>query len=399
MAGGHPEFTGADEENQRTALAEYIRRGLKPDLWWIDAGWYRCHYDWGVTGDWIPDAERFPHGLAPIGEDCRRAGVDFLLWFEPERVRTSTAFCREHPDWLLPRKKSPDDLLVNLGCRACCDTIIDTIDALIKESGIRVYRQDFNFSPASVWAEAEAEDRVGAVENAHVQGLLRLWDTLLDRNPGLWIDMCASGGRRNDLETMRRAVPLHYTDIGYGDHPVKQKQHRQMFEWIPYFRAHNMSWDDPVTGEYTKPGRPADAYSYYVAMAPCMTDMTPYDADEERFALARKMQAIWRRASALMLTGDFYPLTECRESARDFFAVQFHDPETGRGMVEIVSNNANPDERFTVRFAGLEPGARYLLTNAETGARRELTAEEMASGVEYALPRRSGLIDFYEKKV
>lgn len=41
----------------------------------------------------------------------------------------------------------------------------------------------------------------------------------------------------------------HYTDVGYGNHPIKQKPHRQMFEWIPYFRAHNMNWDDPETGE------------------------------------------------------------------------------------------------------------------------------------------------------
>lgn len=43
---------------------------------------------------------------------------------------------------------------------------------------------------------------------------------------------------------MRSSVPLHYTDVGYGHHPIKQKQHRYMFEWIPYFRAHTMNWDN-----------------------------------------------------------------------------------------------------------------------------------------------------------
>lgn len=75
----------------------------------------------------------------------------------------------------------------------------------------------------------------------------------------LWIDSCASGGRRNDLETMRRSVALHYTDVGYGHHPVKQKQHREMFEWMPYFRAHNMSWDKP-DGTYGTANKPPVSY-------------------------------------------------------------------------------------------------------------------------------------------
>ena len=131
---------------------------------------------------------------------------------------------------------------MNLAIPECVDFITDTVDAIIKENHVTIYRQDFNFDPAPCWDEAETEDRIGAVENLHVQGYLRYWDELLRRNPGLVIDSCSSGGRRNDLETMRRAVTLHYTDIGYGNHPRKQKQHRLMFEWIPYFRAHNMNW-------------------------------------------------------------------------------------------------------------------------------------------------------------
>jgi hypothetical protein len=55
-------------------------------------------------------------------------------------------------------------------------------------------------------------DRQGMTDNLHVQGYLAYWDALRRRRPNLVIDSCASGGRRNDLETMRRAVPLHPTD-------------------------------------------------------------------------------------------------------------------------------------------------------------------------------------------
>ena len=234
MAEGKPEFTGATEENQCSALKRYLENGVHPDIWWVDAGWYPCDYNWPFIGTWIPDEKRFPDGLAPIGRMCGENGIRFLLWFEPERVVTGTWLHRNHPEWLLSVYDENGSLrgnhLLNLADRDAWTWLVNHVDSLIKESHVHVYRQDFNFAPLQYWIAAEGEDRVGALENLHVQGYLAYWDELILRNPGLWIDSCASGGRRNDLDTMRRAVPLHYTDVGYGNHPVKQKQHRTLFE-------------------------------------------------------------------------------------------------------------------------------------------------------------------------
>ncbi len=39
-------------------------------------------------------------------------------------------------------------------------------------------------------------------EIRYVEGHYAMWDELRARHPGLWIDNCASGGRRIDLETL-----------------------------------------------------------------------------------------------------------------------------------------------------------------------------------------------------
>ena len=58
-------------------------------------------------------------------------------------------------------------------------------------------------------------------ENLHVQGYLAYWDALRRRHPGMLIDSCASGGRRNDIETLRRAVPLLRSDYqAFDGNPV-----------------------------------------------------------------------------------------------------------------------------------------------------------------------------------
>ena len=393
---GKPEHTAATEENQCGAIKRYLEHGLKPDIWWIDAGWYPCDYNWPLTGTWYPDPARFPNGLAPIGKMCEENGIRFLLWFEPERVVSGTWIHENHPEWLLStydENGNPHgNHLLNLADRDAWTWLVNHVDALIKESHIHIYRQDFNFSPLGNWITAEAEDRIGAIENLHVQGYLAYWDELILRNPGLWIDSCASGGRRNDLDTMRRAVPLHYTDVGYGVHPIKQKQHRSLFEWIPYFRAHNMSWDNP-DGTYGG-NRPVDEFAFQCAMAPALTDMTGYLSEDTAFAVSRKMTPVWREAAGLMLRGDYYPLTACRKDAADWYAMQFDDSDAGEGFVQVVRNVQVTEDTYRVQMH-TETGKTYTFTDRLTGDSFTKTAEELECGFDVTLEPRSGVVLFY----
>ena len=408
QADGKPEFTGASEENQIHALKEYIRRGMKPDVWWVDAGWYPCDYHWTHTGTWIPDPARFPNGLAPLGKACEENGVQFLLWFEPERVREQEELDREHPEWLLSKKEYVGDEKINrlldLGNPQALNWLIEHVDGLIKSSHVSIYRQDFNFDPAPIWRDNEAEDRVGMLENRHALGYLAYWDALLLRNPGLVIDSCASGGRRNDLETMRRAITLHYTDVGYGHHPIKQRQHREMFEWIPYFRAHNMNWDNVEDGTYNDGSgmgctRPADEFSFHVALAPALTSMYEYNDTEEHFEVGRCMDEIWRAAAELELSGDYYPMTECRCDAHDWYAMQFDDPDQRRGFVQVIRNTLVEGDTYLVKLPCVHPDMIYTLTDRRSGATKTLASEELEAGFEVKLPKRSAVIWFYEYTV
>jgi alpha-galactosidase len=391
------EFTAATQENQLRYMERFRQRGMDFDVWWIDAGWYPCanqegEKKWWITGTWEPDRERFPNGLKPVSDRAAQDGAALLVWFEPERVRPGTRLDLEHPEWLLKAEGS-DNSLLYLGNPACRQWLTDHICRLIQDNGIRIYRQDHNFPPLEHWRQNDAPDREGMNENLHVQGYLQFWDDLLARNPGLWIDSCSSGGRRNDLETLRRSVPLHYTDYGYGDHPVKLAFHRTLYEWIPYFKEATLSWD--IEGKERFDGR-IDSYSYHCGMAPMLFATLDIRRDDYDYALAKKLVAIWRRASDLILYGDYYPHTPFHRSAQTWVAWQFDSPETGCGLVQGIRFPAAPEDTLTVHLQGIRSDAMYAFENAETGETRVIAAEELRHrGFAMTLPPRSGAIWFY----
>ncbi len=288
------EFTAATEENQLRYQDKFIGEGFDFDVWWIDAGWYPCRDEqgerkWWRTGTWTPDPERFPHGLKAIADNAAKHGARLLLWFEPERVTQGSQLFQQHPEWLLQITPPDFSALLNLGNPACREWLTNHICALIQQNGIGVYRQDFNFPPLDYWRNEELEDRQGMRENLHVQGYLQFWDDLLARNPGLWIDSCASGGRRNDLETMRRAVPLHYTDYGYGNHPVKLAFHHTLFSWIPYFKEVTLSWDQNEPGDDGRYDKLNDSFSFHCGMAAMLAPSIDIRQDNYDIALCKKM--------------------------------------------------------------------------------------------------------------
>ena len=394
------EFTTASEVNQLRFMDDFRGQGIDFDLWWIDAGWYPCFNEqgirrWPITGTWQPDALRFPHGFKPVADHAATHDTDLLIWFEPERVRPGTQIATEHPEWLLHAEGSENGLLY-LGNPLARQWLTDHVNRLIQANGITVYRQDFNFPPLAHWRQNDAADRQGIHENLHTQGYLQFWDDLLAANPGLWIDSCSSGGRRNDLETMRRSVPLHYTDYGYGYHPIKLAFQHTLFAWIPYFKEFTLSWDLEGVHRFD---HTVDAFSYHCAFAPMLfvgMDALRHDYD---YGLARTLIALWRRASDLLLFGDYYPLTPFSTSDQAWVVRQFDDAKQGNGFVQAIRLPNAPAATFIAHPQGIEAAAIYRFENGESGETQEISgATLLQQGLSITIPPRSGVVWFYQRQ-
>jgi alpha-galactosidase len=287
-----------------------------------------------------------------------------------------------------------ENRLLYLGNPTCRQWLTDHVNRLIQENSIKIYRQDFNFPPLAYWRTNDAEDRQGIHENLHVQGYLQYWDDLLAANPGLWIDSCASGGRRNDLETMRRSVPLHYTDYGYGHHAVKLGFQHTLFAWIPYFKEVTLSWDQQGVARFDYDVEP---YGYYCGIAPMLfVGMDALRSDYD-YALAQRMVEIWRRA-AEMLFGDYYPLTPFSRADDRWVVRQFDNPARGDGFILAIRLPNASEARVVAHPQAVDAHARYRFENDETGEKKEIAgAALIQEGIALELPARSGAIWFYQR--
>jgi alpha-galactosidase len=349
------EMERANEENQQQFIDQYVQHGVALDYWWMDAGWYVLDGGrWPRTGTWEVDRERFPRGLRAVADHAHAQGVKILVWFEPERVAADTWLDREHPEWLLSAPGTASKLL-DLGNPAAWQWAVEHFDRLVVEQGIDLYRQDFNMGPLAHWRAADAPDRQGLAEIRHVTGYLAFWDELRRRHPGMLIDTCASGGRRTDLETLRRAVPLHPTDHDYQDYTARQSHTYGLSLWLPLFGSMVCKRDQ--VDEYAV----RSAVGIRLGMG---FDVRRQDLDWPR--LCRLIDE-WR-ATAPALYGDFYPLTAYSIDQRDWLAYQHDVPERGEGVVRVYRRAASPYVLAQFRLRGLDPDATYAVTDLDAGA-------------------------------
>jgi alpha-galactosidase len=371
----------ADEESVKKYVDSYLERGLKPDFWWMDAGWYPCRGEWWNTGTWEPDRSRFPGGLRPVTDYLHSKGIRNILWFEPERVTPGTWLYLNHPEWILPGK---EEGLLNMGDPAAWKWVVNRVDELIVSEGVDIYRQDFNTSPLPYWRAGDADDRRGITEIRYVTGLLAYWDELLRRHPDMLYDNCASGGRRNDLESMRRGVP--YTKSDYAGEPVGvQCETYGISLWFPYFGA---TW-------YTS----EDPYVCRSNMAQMIGSCLEIDRkDHLRGPAIPKLLDEWRKTIP-NYWGDFWPLTPYSLENTDWMAWQFDRPEAGEGVVQAFRRADCGASTARLRLRGLDPAAVYTLTDFDAAGTRGISGRElMAGGLVVVIKNRPGAAIITYKK-
>ena len=368
------------------ALAE---RGY--DAFWSDMDpqhWYPGGFPEG-TGNWEVDRVKYPHGLKAVGDAAHAAGLQYLLWFEPERVHFGTKVEKEHPEWVMKPDKEWSQLFA-LHIPEARRWITNVMDGFIRETDLDWMRWDFNVSPLGFWRRADGPDRQGMTENLYITALYAMWDDLRTRHPDLIIDVCAGGGRRIDLETLARGLPLWHSDLQCnGSHPAAdQLQNAGLFRWVPFHGTVTLGYEPDYTFR--------SALTAGNINVGTDKDGTINNAREHAAEAAKRSTAVTRRVRPFMI-GDFYPLFPHIESESVWFGYQFHRPDLEAGMA-LLFRRKDCVEETTAEMREIDPKAHYEVSFVDAGTTGTMMGAELTK-LRVVVPQAPGSALVFYKKI
>lgn len=377
--------------------------GLPFEYIWVDAGWYGTadgdgtdefvsrwyHY----AGYWRVNRNVHPDEFKEVSRAVRDAGMKLLLWFEPERAVCDTPIVKEHPEYFLENPSETDkSLLLDLGNDSARKWCFDLLAGYIERLGISCYRQDFNYGPLEVWRYNDAPDRKRICEIKYINGLYRLWDGLLERFPQLIIDNCASGGRRIDIETLRRSVPLWRSDAQCPANHIPEVA-----------QAHNVAFGTWMPYSGTGSGRIyGDVYRIRSAYACGMTTNYTFSEAENFGERAEDIEWIRKYCGEYLkvrpyFCGDMYPLADAEDGDGAWAAVQYNRPEEQDGMIQVFRRAKSPYTTANFTLRGLNADGTYMFTDADGGEFEISGRELIENGLNISIKeKRTAKIYFYK---
>ncbi len=352
---------------------------------WMDSGWFGLYEkespdeftgDWfGHSGNWMANPKFHPDELCEVAKEINDAGMKFLLWIEPERAGIDSQLYKEHPEFFFDGDEYGFKLL-NLGCDEALNYVTELVSNIIKKLDLGCYRQDCCFGPdypLAFWRANEDPERIGINEIKHIMGLYKLWDTLLERFPNLMIDNCAGGGKRIDIETLRRSVPLWRTDYACSadfDPNGIQAQNLGFSTWLPY------------TG--TSSSRVVcDPYRFRSSYTSALLSHSLWS---EREGLLTEAQTEWLAKFSNeylrvrpYLSCDSYPLTKPSANDDVWCAIQYHRPEDDTGIMLVYRRENAPYNSASFILRGLNKNHMYTLTDADTNEKITVTHKHLTT--------------------
>ena len=398
---GLPNSDGSISERFYTwkrTLERLIYEDVVPDFRWFDAGWYfdargkTVPKDWfGTVGTWELDTIKWPgKTFLESNEACHKAGMKVLTWFEPESVcdvEDLQANYGYNPAWADNYRRNR--YTSNLGIRECLEWTLGRITKMMGENGVDLFREDNNSNPVKAWgafdartAEATGLPRTGITENLAIQGHYELWDRILSfcaaNGKCTFIDNCASGGGRNDIESLRRSLPFMRSDYDRTTTGLRLSMSWSYCRWVPFHGANTKESENELD-----PGI-AGGSTFYITRASWLpvynlSEQFTHDVELD-YDRVRATFGEWKKYRHLLVK-DFHPLTPWHgpEDTSGWTAFVWQDRKTGEAVLEAFRQETCPEADYTARMPFLQAGKTYTLTNEDTGEVRTLAGAALAT--------------------
>lgn len=354
---------GITSEEMKKRINEFKAYDIGFEDVWIDAGWYgqceNCYEaftgDWGQhTGEWEANKRVHPNGLQDVAACAKAAGMQLMLWVEPERAMQGTPVTQQHPDWFLSCQNSKN-LILNYGNEEAKAYVYNLLSSFVEKLELSCYRQDFNVQLTDYFKENDADNRRGITEMKHITGMYELWDSLLQKYPHLLIDNCAGGGRRIDIETLKRSIPFFRSDYqcNFNENPeVLQTHNANISCYLPYNGCTTKTKNDTY----------AIRSSYSSSWGGAFYNTIFQSMSEEDFRWAKAVTDEYRKIRKYF-SEDFYNHGSQVLDDTSWAIWQYDDPVTQSGIVMAFRRSNSPFAQVDIALKGQYAGKTLTYTD------------------------------------
>ena len=177
---------------------------LGADTFVLDDGWFgKRDSDSSGLGDWFVNEKKLVGGLTKVVERCKRNGLKFGLWFEPEMVSPDSDLYRAHPDWAIHKDgiepiRGRRQLVLDFTRKEVVDYIFASVAEILRRNDISYVKWDMNRFITECYSASLPATQQGEFMHRYILGVYNLAERLTSDFPNVFFEGCASGGGRFD---------------------------------------------------------------------------------------------------------------------------------------------------------------------------------------------------------
>ena len=381
---------------------------LGVDMFHVDAGWFR-----GV-GDWQPNPEKFPHGLAAIADDAHRHGLKFGLWVDWTQAGLSTesgALNARDPkvrEWMVadvPKDWQPEPFkgqTIDLGVPEAQQWAQNEVERIVTEYHLDMLEHDgylvahgcdrtdhphappdpLNMciykSSGAYWVDSSNSTDV----SYHAaRAYYDIYSKLRKAHPGLRFEICNDGGRMVDFGSAAHGDYFSITDS--YDPLSNRRAFYDTSHVLPaaMLEAYVEKWPTPNIENFRYMLR-----SGMMGWLTIMIDTNSWSS-EQRAEAKKEIELYKKELRPLIRDANLYHVSS-RPDGVHWDGIEYWDPARERGVLYAFRGTTKAENTHLFRLTGLRPEQRYRLRfHDHTSADRTATGRElMAAGLKVTLP-------------